>query len=173
MDGTVYCRNWSFKLGRANGPITAETARKRYERSRELFTAVVPVEDSGGTDKPVILTFHWKLHYADAVFMDVCGRRAVKYAFRRCGDGLFLRSAWIHTYPDDDPRSRLSDASVIESYTYAQPDRLTHVVRDTNAGEAVTTRYDSIDLTPNRDTVPAFGDWARIAAYERPLPSGF
>ncbi|MBE2998265.1 hypothetical protein IDM40_06035 [Nocardiopsis sp. HNM0947] len=175
MAETVYCLNWSFKLGKANRPMTAATARKRYEDSGERFTAVVPTgafRGSGAGREPVILTFHWKIGYAAAEFMDHCGRRTVKHVFRRCGDDLFLRSVWVHTYPDDDPRSSPGDASVIESYSYARPDLLTHIVRDKTAGETVTTRYDSVDLTPNRDTVPAFGDWARIAAYERPMRSG-
>ncbi|MBX9388414.1 hypothetical protein ACFPZ0_09715 [Streptomonospora nanhaiensis] len=159
-----YCLTWNFRRGRVGVPMSQEEAEARNE-SGEEYTAVVSVPGGG---QPALVTVAWKNEYASTQFLDERGRRNVKYVFRKVdGSRMFLNSVLVWTYPNDNPKLTLNQASRIEETSFREDGYVKLVEIDKDKNEKITSEYTDVPVEANWEPVPDFGDYASMVRWER------
>lgn len=160
----TYAFRWNERRSKPATPLTEQQARERDSRGDE-YAALL---QESGERCPTVVTVVWETDTVDVKFFDDPGRLRVNYRFRRMDERmLFLGTVTCYFYPTEDPGLGRSDSNRIEANHFDPEGLLTHTIRDDEAGETVTTKYQDIDVGRNWEPVPTFGDWASISRYER------
>lgn len=161
----TYCFKWNFRRQRAGTPLTAAEARD-LDATGDEYTAVVPAEKDG--NPPVLVTVVWKNDFVGVTFLDEAGRKNVEYSFYKKNNGnLFLENVSMWTYPDNNPRLRLNEATVQENIQYREDGYVNRVTIDKVENVKETKEYTDIPMDRNWEPVPSFGDYRSIARFER------
>jgi hypothetical protein len=163
-DTVTYCFKWNFRKNRAGELLTEEEARAR-DASGEEYTAVVPTQEGS---PPTLVTIVWKNDFVEVDFLDDPGRKYMSYSFsKRDGARLFLSNVTVWTYPNDDPKLRLSDAVTHESMRYRDDGHVSRVIVDKVENVKETKQYSGVPVEKNWEQVPEFGRYRSVARVER------
>lgn len=158
----TYCRRWSFRTQRVTDPLTVEQAAK-LDAAGEWYTVVL-----GALTAPTaILDVVRGNRHIDVTFPDDRGRQVLTYDFRQVDDDtMFLTTMTRWEYGDEQART-ISQADVVDKFSYRDDGTVHREVRDVRARERRTTDFSGVDVSINWEPVPAFGDWESIARRER------
>lgn len=159
-----YCRRWNFRRHIPIDPLTPEQAVQK-DAAREVYSAILH-DPSGGKVPDAVVEIDWANDFAGVWFFDAFGRQSVNYAFRRTGDRLFLFNMIKYGYPDDQPRT-LSGSNRTEEFTFQENGLVRTVTVDDETNEKVTSDYSDVDVEPNYEPVPRFGEWDSLARFHR------
>jgi hypothetical protein len=160
-----YTFRWNSRRNRPGNPLSEEEARAR-DAAGEEYTAVLPPRP--GTNFPVLVTPVWKTGVVVVTFIDDFGRQYMEYTFqKRDGDRLFLTRVHLWTYPSDEPRLRLSDASAHEDIVYREDGYSQRVITNKVEGYKETVEYTDVPVDDNWEPMPVFGEYSAIGRFER------
>ena len=160
-----YTYRWNQRRNKPGNPLSEEEARAR-DAAGEEYTAVTPPRP--GTSSPVLVTPVWKSGVVVVTFMDDPGRKTVEYTFAKKDESrLFLESVHLWSYPSDDPKLRLSDASVREEFHYREDGYVERIVTNKAEQYRETVEYSDVPVESNWEAVPEFGQWGSVARFER------
>jgi hypothetical protein len=151
-----YCERWNNKQKKPIFPMSADEARARHERA-ELYTAVL-----GDHETPTIVEVFLNEGYVGVRWLEPHGKDAMRYAFRRVGDRLFLTEVAINTVS--------ADGKVVQAEsTLIKPDGTVEVSVFDNVNRTVKTAEPTTgnDVTAMWEPIPQFGDYASITRRER------
>jgi hypothetical protein len=152
----TYCERWNNKQKKPIFPLSAEEARGRHE-SGELYTAVL-----GDRETPTLVEVFLREGYVGVRWLEPLGKDALRYAFRRIEDRLFLSEVAINTLN--------TDGKVIEAEsTLIKPDGTIEVSVFDNVNRTVKPSEPKAgnDVTAMWEAIPQFGDYASITRRER------
>jgi hypothetical protein len=160
-----YTFRWNSRRNKPGNPLTTEEARAR-DAAGEEYTAILPPRPN--TNYPVLVTPVWKTGVVVVTFIDDFGRQSVEYAFRKKDDNrLFLTRVHLWTYPNDEPRLRLSDTSMHETVVYREDGYAQRVITNKADGYRETVEYTDVPIDSNWEPVPTFGDYNSVGRFER------
>jgi hypothetical protein len=160
--GTVFCERWHYGEHRPGGEISESTARRRDARGQPYMVVL------GNPERPdALIEVNWSLDYLGTWFLDDKLRRNLRYAFARVDPNtLFLEQIILWEYPEDAVRD-LDTATKITTLTYKTNGIAYEAIDDAVAEtEEVISRSD-VPLDINWEQVPEFGDWSRVARWNR------
>lgn len=161
----TYCKRWNGLRHQPIDVISVSAARGRDSRGAE-YTAVL--SDHARTH--TLIAVNWSLDYLATWFLDEEQRQYLKYGFRRVDpEILFLEQITYWEYPGDATRD-FSSATKITSLFYQRDGIVKERVADTSAGTETTTMRSDVPVDINWEKVPAFGDWSRVAVWDRSAP---
>jgi hypothetical protein len=156
-DVTVsYCERWNNKQKTPIFPMSSDEAQARHD-SGELYTAVL-----GDHETPTIVEVFLGEGYVGVRWLEPHGKDAMRYAFRRADDRLFLSEVAINTVS--------AEGKVVEAEsTLIKPDGTVEVSLFDNVNRRVKTAAPTTgnDVTAMWEDIPQFGDYASIARRER------
>jgi hypothetical protein len=158
----VFCERWHGREHRPSGVISEAAARRRNGRGRPYLVVL------GDQRRPgALIEVNWSLDFLGTWFLDDMRRRNLKYSFTRVdAKTLFLEQIMLWEYPDDAVRD-LHTATRVTTLTYNQDGIVHEAIDDSVAGtEEVISRCD-VALDINWEQVPEFGDWSRVARWDR------
>lgn len=156
----AYCELWRTQ---PVGSMTEAAARK-LDGQGEPYTVVV----GDGVAPAAVIDVCWKNAYLGVSFKDLRGRTDLRYSFTRVDDQrLFLSDVtWWH-YPEG---ARFEfEADRIESRTYRPDGYVSRRVDDTGADFIEISEHLDMPVEAHWERVPAFGRWAAVARYDRPI----
>jgi hypothetical protein len=151
-----YCERWNNKQKTPIFPMSEDEARARHE-SGELYTAVL-----GDHETPTVVEVFLTEGYVGVRWLESHGKDAMRYAFRRFEDRLFLSEVAINTVS--------AEGRVVEAEsTLIKPDGTVEVSLFDNVNRTVKTEEPQIgkDVTAMWEDIPDFGDYASITRRER------
>ena len=122
----------------------------------------------GDQERPdALIEVNWSMDFLGTWFLDDKLRRNLHYSFTRVdAKTLFLEQITLWEYPKDAVRD-LNTATKVTTLTYNQDGVLHEAIDDSVTGtESVISRSD-VPLDINWEQVPTFGDWARVARWNR------
>lgn len=151
-----YCERWNNKQKKPIFPMSADQARARHERG-ELYTAVL-----GDHETPTVVEVFLNEGYVGVRWLEPHGKDAMRYAFRRIEDRLFLSEVAINTVSAEGKVVE-AESTLIKPDGIVEVSRLDNVSRTVKTGEPRTGR----DVTAMWDDIPQFGDYASISRRER------
>jgi hypothetical protein len=158
----TYCELWSDQPA---SPMSEAAARELNGRG-EPYTVVV-----GATAAPAaVIQVCWKNAYLGVSFKDIRGRTDLQYSFTRVDDErLFLTAVTSWHYPDG---ARFEfEADRIESCAYRPDGYASRLVDESGSEHVEVSEYLDSPVDANWEPVPAFGQWASVARYDRALSS--
>jgi hypothetical protein len=150
-----YCERWNNRQRQPIVALSADEARARHD-SGELYTAVL------GDENPTLVEVFGNEGYVGVRWLEPHGRDAMRYAFRRVEDRLFLSEVTINTVG--------AEGKVVEAEsTLIKPDGTVEVSRFENLNRTVQTSKPKAgtDVAAMWEAVPRFGDYASITRRER------
>lgn len=160
-----YTYRWNHRRNKPGTPLSEEEARAK-DAAGEEYSAILPARP--GTESPVLVTPVWKTGVVITTFIDDFGRKSVEYVFTKKEDGrLFLSTVHMWTYPNDDPRLRLSDAVVHEEIRYREDGYVERVITNKAEHYRETVEYTDVPVDKNWEPLAPFGDYTSIARFER------
>lgn len=157
----TYCRRWNFLYGGPIDPLTVEQARAA-DGTGDAYA--VGIGDT--SDPDVVLEVTWQNDYLGVWFFDKHGRQSIKYSFGRVEGRLFLDEMTRWEYPSPESRS-LIDARLIETIFYSQDGTVRDEIIDKTAAQRRVTDRHSVDVSPNWEPAPEFGDWLSVSRFDR------
>lgn len=156
-----YCRRWNFLHSRPIDPCTEEEARRR-DTAGESYSAVIG--DPAAPDRIIEVA---RPNCIGVWFFDPRQRQSLHYVFRRSdASSLFLGEMIRWEYPND-AALLLNQASKIETLRFGPDGVVHHETRDRIAQERRRVSYRNVNVACHFEPIPAFGDWASIARWER------
>ena len=152
----TYCERWNNTQKQPIFPLSEDAARARHE-SGELYAAVL-----GDPETPTVVEVFLREGYVGVRWLEPHGKDAMRYAFRRIAERLFLSEVAINTVN--------AAGKVIEAEsTLIRPDGTVEVSRFDNVNRTVETAEPktSKDVAAMWEAIPPFGDYASITRRER------
>ena len=122
----------------------------------------------GDRERPhALIEVNWSLDFVGTWFLDDKLRRNLKYAFARVdAKTLFLEQIILWEYPEDAVRD-LDTATRVTTLTYNQEGVVHEAIDDSVAGTVEVISRSDVALDINWEQVPNFGDWSRVARWNR------
>ena len=122
----------------------------------------------GDPERPdALIEVNWSLDFLGTWFLDDKLRRNLKYAFARVdAKTLFLEQIILWEYPEDAVRD-LNTATRVTTLTYNQDGVAHEAIDDAVAGTVEVISRSDVALDINWEQVPKFGDWSRVARWNR------
>jgi hypothetical protein len=151
-----YCERWNNNQKQPTFPLSADEARARHETG-ELYTAAL-----GDHETPTLIEVFLSEGYVGVRWLEPHGKDAMRYAFRRIEDRLFLSELAINTVS--------AEGKVVEAEsTLIRPDGTVEVSLFDNVNRTVKTAEPKTgrDVTAMWEDIPQFGDYASISRRER------
>jgi hypothetical protein len=151
-----YCERWNNKQNKPIFWMSEDEARARHD-SGELYTAVL-----GDNETPTVVEVFLKEGYVGVRWLETHGKDAMRYAFRRIEDRLFLSEVAINTVS--------TEGKVVEAEsTLTKPDGTVEMSLFDNVNRTVKTAepQTSKDVTAMWEDIPQFGDYASVTRRER------
>jgi hypothetical protein len=151
-----YCERWNNKQRTPIFALSEDDARARHD-SGDLYTAVL-----GDDETPTVVEVFLTDGYVGVRWLEPHGRDAMRYAFRRTEDRLFLSEVTINTVS--------VQGKVVEAEsTLITPDGSVAVSRFDNVNRTVSAAEPTLgnDVTAMWEDIPRFGDYASITRRER------
>ncbi len=172
MNRYVYGRAWNPIFWDMK-PVSEAEARVRFASDDDddwfsvaAFAEGVP--DDGIPEYVMEILPH--AEYMKVHFYDQSRNLRFIYGLRKHGDAMFLEKIVEYTYPDDGVQHRLDECSVVESLNY-KPDGLVHQRKNDKSKPVVEEAdYRGVDVSSHWEPVPEFGQWDRIARFDREKP---
>ena len=158
----TYCDRWNGLLEEPIDPIGEAEARRRHDTG-ELYTAVSEESDK----KRVLVEVRLENDYASVRFLDDLGRNENVLTFRKLDDRLFLRKVISYDYGESEERGGYARPIVIESFTYKPDETMRHKIDDIRNKDITVEDYRAINVDVHWEPIPAFGDYASIARWDR------
>jgi hypothetical protein len=158
----VFCERWQSREHRPSGVISESAARRRDGRGQPYLVVL------GDRARPdALIEVNWSLDFLGTWFLDEKLRRNLKYSFARVNpETLFLEQIMLWEYREDAVRD-LSTATKVTTLSYNQDGIVHEAIDDLVAGtEEVISRSD-VPLDINWEQVPEFGDWSKVARWNR------
>jgi hypothetical protein len=84
---------------------------------------------------------------------------------------MFLSEMLNWQYPDTNVHE-LNEADIIERLSFKQDGTVRRNSRNDRTGENIITDVAGVDVSSHWEQVPAFGEWASAARYQRNSPPG-
>jgi hypothetical protein len=159
-----YCGQWNWLREKPIDPIDpAEAARRHAAGEGEGYTAVS--EEDGSVDLVVDVALapgNVAVHFADEF-----GRRELIYTFRRQENGhLFLSEVISYEYGDSTDRGDYAEPIGTETFEFDPDGVVRRITQDSARGGTLEER-DTVDVAPNWEPVPAFGQYDSITREDR------
>jgi hypothetical protein len=156
-DQTVsYCERWNNKQNKPIFPLSQDDARGRHD-SGELYTAVL-----GDHETPTVVEVFLKEGYVGVRWLEPHGKDAMRYAFRRIEDRLFLSEVAINIVSAEGKVVGV-ESTLIKPAGTVEVSLIDNVNRTVKAAEPTTSN----DLAAMWEDIPQFGDYASITRRER------
>jgi hypothetical protein len=156
-DVTVkYCERWNNKQKTPIFPMSEDEARARHD-SGELYTAVL-----GDPETPTVVEVFLTDGYVGVRWLEPHGKDAMRYAFRRTEDRLFLSEVAINTVSAEGKVVE-AESTLIKPDGTVQVSLFDNVNRTVKAAEPQTGN----DVAAMWEDLPQFGDYASITRRER------
>jgi hypothetical protein len=152
----TYCERWNTKQKTPIFPMSEDEARARHDNG-ELYTVVL-----GDHAAPQLVELNLKEGYVGVRWLEAHGKDALRYAFRRNDDRLFLTEVALNTVSDE--------GKVVQAEsTLIKPDGTVEVSLFDNVNRTVKTAEPASgkDVTAMWEDVPSFGDYTSISRRER------
>lgn len=161
---TTYCEQWSDELRSPSDELTEAAARERDARG-EHYCVVL-----GDPATPsAIVDITWENGFVSVSFVDDEGRTHTSYIFRKMDDTrLFMTEVTTWHYPEGTRYE--FEADVIESAEFRPDGYASRTVDDSSSDRITKSEYTDIPVDSNWEPIPAFGDWASVARYDRAHP---
>ena len=158
----VFCERWHDGEHRPSGVISESAARRRDARGQPYLVVL------GDQRRPdALIEVNWSLDFLGTWFLDDKLRRNLKYSFARVdAKTLFLEQIILWEYPEDAVRD-LDTATKITTLTYNQDGVVHEAIDDSVAGTVEVISRSDVALDINWEQVPKFGDWSRVARWDR------
>lgn len=161
----TYCQRWNDKLGKPIEPITEAEARHRFSTDGpHWFTAVIG--EAPEPDCAIELAAHATVVKSFFYYPD----RSIRYIYefdKHDDQRLFLSTVIRYEYPDKPGWHGQNEATLVEEIAYTPEGVCRITLDDTSKPTIEITDYRDVDVTPNWEAVPAFGDWASLARRDR------
>jgi hypothetical protein len=110
---------------------------------------------------------NWSLGFLGTWFLDDKRRRNLNYSFARVDPKtLFLEEITLWEYPEDAVRD-LDTATKVTTLSYQQDGVVHEAMDDSVAGTEEVISRSGVPLDINWEQVPEFGDWSRVARWNR------
>jgi hypothetical protein len=122
----------------------------------------------GDQERPdALIEVNWSLDFLGTWFLDAKLRRNLKYSFARVdAKTLFLEQIMLWEYPEDAVRD-LDTATKVTTLSYKQDGVVREAIDDSVAETVEAISRSDVPLDINWEQVPEFGDWSRVARYNR------
>lgn len=160
MNAITYSKIYSSLAGRPTFLISEAQARKRHA-SGEPYTVTI-----GDPESPdAVLDVVWKNNHLGVWFFDDKMRRTVHFSFDVRDGRLFLHVVTNWKYPEGAVLR--NEASVIEEVCFTTDGVVTHEVADKSAEVRTIRHISDVDVAPNWDDIPAFGEWESVSRFDR------
>jgi hypothetical protein len=171
----IYGRAWNDKRLVMGGVIAEAEARRRYAEGGEDDWFGVAAYADGVPDDGVpeyTLEVLPKGTFISTSFYDQLYRMRHKFMSGvREGGMLFLEDITDWTYPDDGKYVPRDECLVMTNYRY-EVDGTMHWYRSDKVANLIEEAdYRDMDISTHWEPVPAFGDWASIARFDREHPA--
>jgi hypothetical protein len=152
----TYCERWNNKQKTPIFGMSEDEARARHSGG-ELYTAVL-----GDPETPTVVEVFLNEGYVGVRWLEPHGKDAMRYAFRRNEDRLFLSEVAFNTVS--------AEGKVVEAEsTLIKPDGTVEVSVFDNVNRTVKTAEPTSgnDVSAMWEDIPQFGDYASITRRER------
>lgn len=152
-----YAEKWSRGYKEVRGPLTEEQARARH-RSGKWYTVLL-----GSTECPsCFIEVVGENGYVGVNFLDEHLRNYLIYDFQQIGPGrLFNSIGTFRTFVDNSDK-----VAMVETYRFERDGRLTVTRTDLLTDESEVGSRE-IDVTPNFEAWPEFGQYERLLIQDR------
>jgi hypothetical protein len=151
-----YCERWNTRQRAPIFDLSEDEARARHD-SGELYTAVL-----GDPGTPTLVEVFLNEGYVGVRWLAPQGRDAMRYAFRRTDDRLFLSEVTINTL-NADGKVIEAESTLIRPDGSVEVSRFDNLNRTVQAAEPTTSK----DVSAMWEAIPQFGDYASITRRER------
>ena len=126
---------------------------------------MVVLGDPGRPD--ALIEVNWSLDFLGTWFLDDKLRRNLSYSFARFDPNtLFLEQIIRWDYPEG-AIGDLYTATRVTTLTYSQDGVAHEAIDDSVAGTVEVISRSGVPLDINWEQVPEFGDWSRVARWNR------
>ena len=158
----VFCERWHDGEHRPGGVMSESAARRRDARGRPYMVVL------GGQRRPdALIEVNWSLDFLRIWFLDDKLRRNLNYSFARVdAKTLFLEQITLWEYPEDAVRD-LDTAAKVTTLSYSEEGVVREVIDDSVTGTVEVISRSDAPLDINWEQVPKFGDWSRVARWNR------
>lgn len=158
----MFCERWHDREHRPSGVISESAARRRDARGQPYMVVL------GDSERPdAIIEVNWSLGFLGTWFLDDKRRRNLNYSFARVDPKtLFLEEITLWEYPEDAVRD-LDTATKVTTLSYQQDGVVFEAMDDSVAGTEEVISRSGVPLDINWEQVPEFGDWSRVARWNR------
>ncbi|MDA3803986.1 hypothetical protein ACMT9U_06535 [Clavibacter sp. Sh2036] len=168
----IYGTRWS---GRKRAPLEALTESE----ARRRFDGLVPEPDhwfsvgvkrDGASDLAApefILEVLPHAEYVKVLFVDQYHTLRFAYGFRDLGGRMFMTNVKENRYPDAERFHPLNESVWSQSIVIEPTGYVKEVAYDLLAKERHLSEYRDVDVSPNWEDVPEFGDWERFGEFDR------
>lgn len=164
----VYGKVWNQTLRKMRDPISETVARQRFETGPWFSVARLRTDILGIPIWSIELEPHGEV--AKVLFYNTVGSIEKSHTFQRTSERLFMEKSIKYHYPDDSCFARMNEADIVTVINY-QPDGITYVTTDDiTRPDIERTSYEGVNITPNWEPMPKFGDWESLARRDRSQP---
>jgi hypothetical protein len=158
----VFCERWHDGEHRPSGVISESAARRRNTRGQPYLVVL------GDQRRPdALIEVNWSLDFLGTWFLDDKRRCNLHYSFTRVDPKtLFLEQIMLWKYPEDAIRD-LDTATTVTTLTYRQDGVVNEAIDNSVTGTVEVISRSDVALDINWEQVPEFGDWSRVARWDR------
>jgi hypothetical protein len=151
-----FCERWNNKQKEPILPLSEDEARARHD-SGELYTVVL-----GDHETPTVVEVFLREGYVGVRWLEPHGKDAMRYAFRRIEDRLFLSEVAINSV-NAEGTVVAAESTLIKADGTIEVSLFDNVNRTVKTAEPKSSK----DVTAMWEDIPQFGDYASIIRRER------